>query len=533
MPLITRREFGKLAALSPIAATAGGLTGRGQDVGRLGGGAHGQITILYTNDFHSAFEPIPAYWLQGSPRLGGAAHLATLVAQERKAAATSFLLDSGDMFTGTLSRLTDGEALLEMMALMRYDAMGVGNHEFDYGSGVLEKGIMRVPFPVLCCNIRHKGQGVRYTRPYTILERNGARLGVIGVMGILAATRTIMPSKVSALEFTDPVAETTACVKELRDTVDVIVVLAHQGLPGPMQTDAENDPEVQRPLQEDLAFCAAVPGIDVYIAAHSHHGLEQPIVHPDTRTLITQTYGYGTRLGRIRLSVKDRKVVRHEIDLLKVWSDRLEPDAIVASRVAHYRRTVADQIGAPFGRASQRITRKYHQESALGSLVADAMRKRAGADVAVTNAGGLRADLPEGPIDRGHVLDALPFLNDVVTIELDGGALKAVLEQGFSLEAGMVQVSGLKARYDVQRPPRERLVSLEIDGRPVDDQRRYRVATNSFLAEGGDGYSAFRQGTLVGKDVVLSDMFADYIKRENTVGPPQPGRLTNVSRPAR
>ena len=234
------------------------------------------------------------------------------------------------MFTGTLSRLTDGEALLEMMALMRYDAMGVGNHEFDYGAAVFEKGITRVPFPILCCNIWHKGRGIRYTRPYTILERHGVRLGVIGVMGTLAATRTIMPSKVSALEFGDPVVETAACVKALRDTVDVIVVLAHQGLPGPMQTDAENDPDVQRPIDEDLAFCAAVPGIDVYIAAHSHHGLEQALVHPDTRTLITQTYGYGTRLGRIRLSVKDRKVVRHDIELLKVWSDKLTPDPLVA-----------------------------------------------------------------------------------------------------------------------------------------------------------------------------------------------------------
>jgi 2',3'-cyclic-nucleotide 2'-phosphodiesterase (5'-nucleotidase family) len=158
------------------------------------------------------------------------------------------------------------------------------------------------------------------------------------------------------------------------------------------------------------------------------------------------------------------------------------------------------------------------------------MRIRTGADVAVTNAGGLRADLPEGPIDRGHVLDALPFLNDVVTIELDGGALKAVLEQGISLEAGMAQVSGLNARYDLGRPPRSRLISLEIDGRPVDGHRRYRVATNSFLAEGGDGYNVFRQGTLTARDVVLSDVLADHIKRANTIAPPELGRLMDVRR---
>ena len=526
MTLLTRRAFGKLATLAPLAA-ARALSAAPQDIGRLGGGAH-EVTLLYTNDFHSAFEPIPAYWLPGSPRLGGAAHLAALVEQERAAAATSFLLDSGDMFTGTVSRLTEGEALLEMMMLMRYDAMSAGNHEFDYGWQVFERGITRVPFPILCCNIRQKPSGVRFTRPYTILERNGVRLGVIGVMGLKAATRTIMPSKVAELEFTDPVAESAACVKALRGTVDVVVMLAHQGLPGPMQTDAENDPDVQRSMDEDLAFCAAVPGIDVYIAAHSHHGLEQPIVHPDTKTIVTQTYGYGTRLGRIRLAVKDRTVVGHDIQLLKVWSDRLPPSPGVEARVAHYRQVIADQIGDPFGRASQRLTRKYHKESALGSFCADAMRMRAGSDVAITNAGGLRADLPAGSIDRARVLDVLPFLNDSITLDLDGGALKAALEQGFSLEAGMAQVSGMKARYDLSRPVGSRLISLEIGGQAVDDHRRYRVTTNSFLAEGGDGYAAFRQGRIVARDPVLSDVVTDHIRRVQVVEPPAPGRLIPV-----
>ena len=526
MTLISRRAFGRLATLAPLAA-ARALAAAPQDFGRLGGGAH-DVTILYTNDFHSAFEPIPAYWLPGSPRLGGAAHLATLVEQERAAARTSFLLDSGDMFTGTLSRLTDGEALLEMMMLMRYDAMSAGNHEFDYGWQAFERGITRVPFPILCCNIRRKDNGARFTRPYTVLERNGVRLGVIGVMGLKAATRTIMPSKVAELEFTDPVEESAAAVGALRGTVDVVVMLAHQGLPGPMQTDAENDPDVQRPLDEDLAFCGAVPGIDVYIAAHSHHGLEQAIVHPDTRTLITQTYGYGTRLGRIRLAVKDRKVAGHDIQLLKVWSERLPPAPDVEARVGHYRRVIADYVGAPFGEASRRITRKYRQESALGSLCADAMRMRAGSDVAITNAGGLRADLPEGPIDRARVLDVLPFLNDSVTLEMEGGALKAALEQGFSLEAGMAQVSGLQARYDLSRPVGARLVSLDVGGQPADDHRRYRVTTNSFLAEGGDGYAAFRQGRVAARDAVLSDVLIDHVKRVKVVEPPGPGRLVPV-----
>lgn len=520
---LTRRQFARIAALAPFALHQA-VTRARADIGKLGGGNH-ELTLLYTNDFHSAFEPIPAYWLPGTPQLGGAAHLATLVERERAAAGTCFLLDSGDMFTGTMSHLTNGEALMEMMTLMRYDAMSAGNHEFDYGWRVFDHAAARVPFPILCCNIRYKGTGIRFTRPYTILERDGVRLGVIGVMGMRAAHNTIMPSKVAELEFTDPVEETMACVAELRDTVDVLVMLGHQGLPGAMQTDAENDPEVQRSLEEDIAFCGKVPGLDVYIAAHSHHGLEQPIIHPDTGTIITQTYGYGTRLGRIRLKVRNRKVVSHDVELLKVWSDALPPHQLVADRVAHYQKVIAPQIGSPFGRATTRIIRKYNRESPLGNLITDAMRERTRTDVALTNAGGLRADLPEGALDRGHVLDAFPFLNEAVTVEMDGAALRGVLEQGFSLQAGMIQGSGLRATYDLQRPIGARLISLEIAGRPVEDAKIYRVATNSFLAEGADGFSEFKRGKVIARDQLLSDVLSDYIRTAQTIAPPTPGRL--------
>jgi 2',3'-cyclic-nucleotide 2'-phosphodiesterase (5'-nucleotidase family) len=116
-----------------------------------------EVTILYTNDFHSAFDPIPAYWLKRSPKLGGAAQLSTFINQIRKCDKTVFLFDTGDMFTGMLSNLTRGEALMEMMGGMKYDAMAIGNHEFDYGSDNFEKQMYRVPFPVLGANIFYKG----------------------------------------------------------------------------------------------------------------------------------------------------------------------------------------------------------------------------------------------------------------------------------------------------------------------------------------------------------------------------------------
>lgn len=520
---MSRREFGKLLGLAPWA------TGRSftDQVSHAGGrrASTKTVTLLYTNDFHSAFEPVPAFWLPGSPRLGGAAQLATLVEHERAAADTAFLLDSGDMFTGTLSRLTEGEALLEMMLLMRYDAMGVGNHEFDYGWRAFDRGMQHVPFPILCCNVRHRGSGLRFTRPHTILERDGVRVGVIGVLGMQAATRTIMPSKVAELEFTDPVTETQASVRTLRDQVDVIVVLGHMGLPGPMQSDAEHDPTVQRPLDEDLAFCGAVRGIDVFIAAHSHHGLDTPIIHPESGTILTQTFGYGTRLGKVVLHLDGGRITGHEVSLLKVWSDELLPQPAVASRVARYRAKVADEIGPPVGRATRRFTRKYHTESPLGSFCADVMRERAQSEVGITNAGGLRADLAEGALDRGDVLNALPFLNDAWTVEMTGGALRRVLEQGCSLEAGMVQVSGLTATYAPGRPAGSRVLEVRVGGAPLELDRRYRVTTNSFLAEGGDGYTAFVGHPVIRKDTVLSELVLEHIRRAGTISPPSSGRL--------
>ena len=487
-----------------------------------------EVTLLYTNDFHSAIDPIPAYWLPGSPRLGGAAQLSTLVNQIRSREKAVFLFDSGDMFTGMLSFLTKGEALMEMMTAMRYDAMVIGNHEFDYGAANFERLMYRVPFPVLGANIFFKGTTNRYSRPHVVLERDGVRLGVIGIIG-QDARSVALPSGITNLEFPDPIPAVAASVRELKPHVDLIVVLAHQGKTGPMQTDAEARPEVQRDFDEDIRLCGEVPGIDVFIGGHPHRGIETPYVHPKTGTLIVQTYGYGTRLGYLKLALKDRKVVRHEGELLKVWSDKLSPDPSVVARLDPYRRQVASVIGQVVGVADRRLVRDYRAESSLGSFSADVMRQQAGADVAIQNAGGLRADLPEGNVTRGNVLDAFPFVNYLVTLELTGGQVREILEQGLTLERGMVQVSGLRAVYDLGLPSGRRLVSLEIGGRPAEDARVYRVATNSFLAQGGDLYQTFLRGKVVADSgTLLSELLIDYLRKNRRVAPPAPGRLVPV-----
>ena len=482
------------------------------------------VTILYTNDFHSAFDPIPAYWLKGSPKLGGAAYLATLANRIRAREKTSFFFDAGDMFTGQLSFLTKGEALMEMMRAMKYDALGIGNHEFDYGADNFERQTNSVDFPVLGANIFYKGTNHRYSRPYTIIERNGLRVGVIGIVG--EDTRsTALPSGVTNIDFLDPVPILREIVKDLKPRVDLIVVIAHQGKTGPMQTDAENRPEVQRDFDEDIRVCGEVEGIDVFVGGHAHRGIEVPYVHPKTGTIIVQTYGYGTRLGYLKLKMDGKKVVSHSGELLKVWSDQLPPDPAVAKLVAHYKKLTAPKIGIVQGVLRSRLVRDYNRESSLGNFVTDVLREVSGAEIGITNAGGLRADLPAGEVTNGNVYDALPFVNSLVVCEMTGAQIKEVLEQGFSLERGMIQVSGLRAVYDLKKPIGQRLVSLEINGKTAEDGRVYRVATNSFVWEGGDLYQTFLKTKALSRSGLLSEIVMQYLKDKKQVGLPTAGRL--------
>jgi len=219
-------------------------------------------------------------------------------------------------------------------------------------------------------------------------------------------------------------------------------------------------------------------------------------------------------------------VVSHDIELLKVWSDELPRHPEVAAREAHYRAVIAPQVGPVLSRTNTRIIRKYNRESPLGALITDVMRSKTNADVAITNAGGLRADIPAGDIDRGRVLDVFPFLNEAVLLEMTGADLRGAVENGLSLKAGMVQVSGLRATYDLGRPMGSRAVAIHAGERPLDDQRAYRVVTSSFLAEGGDGYGSFKNGRVIARDKQLSELMCDYLRTVPVVEPPVMGRLT-------
>ncbi|MEL6528492.1 MAG: bifunctional UDP-sugar hydrolase/5'-nucleotidase [Pseudomonadota bacterium] len=482
------------------------------------------VTLLFTNDFESVYDPIEAFWLEDVERIGGLAQLSTMIGQIREEEPDLFLFDAGDIFTGALAKLTNGRLSFELMITMDYDAMAIGNHEFEYGEQVLQWEKNRVPFPVLGANLFYKDTDHPFAQPHAIIERDGVRIGVIGIMGQDAAT-AIIPSFIDDLDVIEPAIAVRRSVEALRDEVDLIVVLTHQGKTAPMQTDAESDPRLDRGVAADIALAGAVPGIDVIFGGHSDAGTPKPVIHPDTGTIIMQTYGQGTHLGILRVAL-DRVnggITSYNGELLPVVSHELEPDRRIAEKIQAYRARFPE-LREPVGRTSKIMFRRYIEESTLGNLFADIYREAAGADIGFVHSGSLRKDLSGGVVSRVDLLDVYPFVDSVVKVRLTGAQLREVLEQSLTLERGLLQASGLWLEYDLSRPIGDRLVDLRVGGQEIGDDATVTVAVAGFLAEGGDLYSTFPEGETVEVFGKVSDEVIDYFAKSDLIEPPALGR---------
>ena len=523
MNLSTRNITGFLCLTWAVSCTAPETTTNDPEISTAR-----EVTLLFANDFESAFDPIPAFWREDVAYLGGAAELATMVDSIRDAEPTVFLFDAGDMFTGTLSNRTKGELLMEMMITLGYDAMAIGNHEFDYGWRNFRDQMYRVPFPVLGANIRYKNTGIPFAQPYAILERNGLRLGVIGIIG-QDARSVVIASNVDSLEFDDPIPVVRKWVNELRDQVDLIVLLSHQGKTGPMQTDQEAHPEIWRDFEEDIALSGAVPGIDVHFGGHAHRGILEPFKHPETGTLILQTFGHATHLGylKLKLDPETNEVLAHEGGLVYVVSNHYTPDPMMKKKIEYYRAQYPE-LQEVVCKAEQRLVRKYNQESDIGNLFADILREETGTDLSFFNSGGIRADLPAGEITVAHMLDAFPFEDKIWKLEMTGAQIKAILEQGLTLERGIIQVSGLQAIYDMDKPKGARVLELSIGGSPVTHDGKYTVSTIGVIAEGGDLYTTFTEAVVLdNQGPRYGKVLESHLRKLGTIKIPPRGRLVS------
>jgi 5'-nucleotidase/UDP-sugar diphosphatase len=490
-------------------------------------GENREIRILYINDFHGFAEP---YRPLGSDEpLGGMAWLSSEVKRLRQGKPT-LLLAAGDMIQGNnWANLFRGESAMGLMNLMGFDAMVVGNHEFDFGQEVLKKRVSEAFFPVLGANVK----GLEGLKPYVTKEVGGMKVGIIGVVTEDTPVST-SPKNVAGLEFVSPASAVEKYVNQLRNEVDLVVVLSHIG------------------LYADQRLAENVKGIDVIVGGHSHTKVAKPVKIGET--LVVQAWEHGKVLGVLDLTVENGRVIEWDGRLEEIKPKPGDEDTQVQAFINGYSQKIDLIMNVYVGETEEDLDgeKVRKAETNLGDLVADIMREVSGADAAIINGGGIRTSIRKGGVRVKDVYSVLPFDNYIVSIRLTGKQIREALEYGFSgieEDAGRFpQVSGLKITYSPSAPKGSRIRELLIEGGPVDPLKEYRVATNDFMAAGGDGYKAFGEairsskdfevigGMMKGEKVAYSDagrwirdVVIDYIRARGKIAPRVEDRIVEVT----
>lgn len=510
------------------------------------------LDILHINDLHSRIESINKYDSTCSSEdeaedkcFGGVARVKTKI-DERRAAlndadANVLVLDAGDQFQGSLFYSTyKGEAAAEFMNGIGFDAMAVGNHEFDDGPEGLRDFIDMVEFPVISGNTISGANSVLGDRikPYLIKEIGGEQVAILSVLAADTVETSSPGPSVLILEEIDYLKGAVAEIEA--EGVNKIILLSHVGLP----------------MDERIA--AEVDGIDVIVGGHSHtllsntqEGAAGPyptmVQNPSgTDVPIVQAYAYSKYVGEVQVTFDDEgKVISAEGEP-HLLDASVTPDEAFLARVA--------ELGAPIEELKTKVVSETTDmiegsrdvcramECSMGNLVTDAMLDRVkdqGVSIVIQNGGGLRASIDAGEITMGEVLTVLPFQNTLATFELKGSDVIAALENGVGqIEEGagrFPQVAGMRYTFDKDAEPGSRIVSAEVkteDGfEPIDPEATYSVATNNYMRGGGDGYSVFRTEGMNAYDYGpgLEQVVADYLAENAPYTPYTDGRITMAS----
>src|SRR5712691_3929812 len=455
--------------------------------------AHAQVavTILHTSEHHGTIQPIEHGSFAG---LGGVERRAALIKQIRQEVEHLLVLDSGDLLMGTaMSSVYRGEVDIAVMNLMGYDAVVVGNHDFDFGTRHLKRLRQEATFPFLCTNVRPQDPDV--CQRHAIKHLGPVRVGLIGLIGKKNYPDTFNRAVVREVEFVDPIVAAKQAVGGLRERVEILLPITHQD------------------TEEDLALAKAVPGLDVLIGGHTEgfDGLVPPgqtnpvqgrVELTGVGPVFVKTHQQGRTLGRLDLLYHEKTIMVAEPRNLPV-SAAVSSDPDMAKLVRDYARRLDKQTNQVIGEAAHAFDGENRdirtRETNLGNLLADLARQHAGTEIGLVNSGMIRSSIPAGPVTWKRVMEVLPFDSSLTSFTVTGATLKAGLENSVSRlpqESGrFLQVSGLAVVFDPTAPSGSRINSVQVNGAPLNPARRYSVAADNFIAEGGDGYTMFLQAT--------------------------------------
>ena len=524
------------------------------------------VRILAINDFHGYLRP-PAGGIRISDPddktrkimvpAGGAEHMATLVKQLRENRKNTIFVAAGDLIGASpfLSAMFHDEPTIEALSMMGLEIASVGNHEFDEGKDELLRMQNGGCHPTDKCQGPHPFPGARFHYlaastivtdtgktifpPYEIREFEGIPVAFIGLT-LKGTPGIISPVSAAGLEFKDEAETVNALVPELKARgVEAIVVLIHEG--GYPTGDYNECPAISGAIVDIVKkFDRAV---DVVISGHTHQAY---VCEIDGR-LVTSGDKYGTIVTAIDLKLDraTRDIVSARADNVIVRTNRYASDPQQTALLEAYDKVAAPIANRRAGSVTDTLSRAPNDagESALGDIIADAQLAAThaaadgGAVIAVTNPGGVRTDITkkeDGAVTYADVFASQPFRNQLVTLTLTGSQIKAMLEQQWldPKRPRILQVSkGFHYIWDGAKPQGERVIAdrMALNGQPIDPAASYRVTANNYLAVGGDGFTALKDGSAPQFGVYDVDALYAYFQANSPIAPQPTDRIARMN----
>ena len=451
---------------------------------------------------------------------GGYARIASAIRAERARADNVIVAHAGDAISPSLmSSLDKGAHVIDLTNRLDIDVFVPGNHEFDFGPDVFRKRMSEARFPLLAANLRDdKDQRLAGFEDTRLFKIDGVTIAIIG----LTAENSVDRSSPGNLKFRSSQKTLKELAPKLRKAgADLVVAVAHA------------------PRRVDFRLMRA-DELDVLLSGDDH---DLVLVY-DGRTAMVEAKQDGEYLTAVDLKIKveedgDRRKVSWWPQFRIVDTVDVEPDAAIAARVAEYQQRLSQELDVPIGRTltaldSRKSSVRRH-ETAIGNLIADSLKSVMKADVAIFNGGGIRGNKTYdagASLTRRDVLTELPFGNKAVLIEVTGAQLLKLLENGLwyagKANGRFLQVSGLTIRADRNKPGGQKIIETHIAGGPVDPTATYRLATNSFIAAGREGYDAITEGKVllgVNDGEIIANLVTNFIRKAGEISPSVEGRI--------
>ena len=521
----TRRDFVKLAGrtglLSAFPSLASAAAALESDTVC--------ISILHTTDLHGHILPTADY--DGNPDYGGLALCAAQIRRWRRQNSNSILIDVGDVYQGTdVSLRNKGELMIDLFNQLRYDAWIVGNHEFDWGIGTFLNALQRSAMPVLAANTVLNGKPAGASsesehpfakiQPLIIKEIAGIKLAVIGVT-TPGMPFWLGPEFTRGIEFQNPVEPVRRAMAKAKDEgADAIVLSGHMGLK--MRTGGDDFANTV------MALTSEFPKLTVFIAGHTHQAIPSRLTNG---ALFTQADHFGIHVGRVDLLFdRNSKKLLHQEAICELMDNRFHPDHVIVSRAKSQLAESDAALSSPVGELAETLRGRSRPgipsdvERLIGAAIGEALvARKVPVDGVMHGAFDDRAGLVAGPKTLNDIWTLIPYENYIVTAQLSPEEIKTVMEEVFaSHEKRNLLGFELKTQG---RGNDCRIVSITLaDGRPLDRNKKYDIAFNSFDSRsGGHHFMKLRallerpEANYVLHPVQTRDALIDYFQRHKIV----------------